>query len=91
MSDPRQANHDQLIIDHCNLLATQDLRIKAVEEAVIEFRRLNAKNDERMDKHDIDIVGIQQSFHILLPIVYSILGVSVLAFLAAMFEYFLGK
>lgn len=84
-------NSPEYCLDHHTLLATHDLRIANVEEAVLELRKLAEKSDERLDGQDVSLAEIKKALSILLPVVYGILSVSVLAFLGALFNYFIGK
>ena len=83
------APHDQqMILEHTSTISNLDTRMTAVEQAVVELKQLAVKSDERQDRMDIDMSKIKGSFDVLLPIVYAILGVSVIAFLGMVFTFF---
>jgi hypothetical protein len=82
-------NHDTaLIIDHSDRLTSLNERVETVEEAIVELKALAVKNDARSVDVEVDMAKVKGSLDVLLPIVYAILGVSIVAFLGAMFSYF---
>jgi hypothetical protein len=77
-----------MILEHTSTISNLDTRMTAVEQAVVELKQLAVKSDERQDRMDVDMSKIKGSFDVLLPIVYAILGVSVIAFLGMIFTFF---
>lgn len=81
-------NDTALIIDHTGQLSALSERVETVEEAIVELKALAVKNDARSVESEVDMAKVKGSLDVLLPIVYAILGVSIIAFLGAMFSYF---
>jgi hypothetical protein len=81
--------HDtELIIDHTKTLTVLTQRVGTVEEAIVELKTLAVNNDGRHDLVEIDMAKVKGSLDVLLPIVYAILGVSIVGFLGMMFSFF---
>lgn len=80
--------HEKYIIPHSEQLTNLNTRMETAERDIRELKLHDEETAEKMEKISESLSDIHGSLKVLLPIVYSMLGMSVLAFLSQLFNQF---
>lgn len=81
--------HEKYIIPHTEQLSNLSTRMETAERDIQDLRHHDVETDTKLDVVSDSLARIHGSLKILLPIIYSMLGMSILAFLAQLFNQFM--
>jgi len=89
MSDHAHDPLDRSYTDHCVLLENHDTRITGIEDDMSKLEGILQQQGEIVRNLNIALTSMTSSFHTLRPIVYAMLGVSLISFLGMVFNFFI--